>query len=121
MDMRKFALVPLLLALGACASQSNDDAPKGRVTLDEIREIRSDWAADQRSRASEAIVDGRSNALSRDLRSMWATIDRHMWNYSRTDPRVNFPTDRNYADVIWDETTAGVSANVTPFVPYLGR
>ncbi len=37
-------------------------------------------------------MDGRSNAIGRDLDNITALIDRHFFNYSVDDPYVNFPT-----------------------------
>ena len=37
--------------------------------------------------------DGRVNAWRRDLSSIVATIDRHLFNYSPNDPQVNYETN----------------------------
>lgn len=41
---------------------------------------------------------GRANAFGRDLRSIGVTIDRHFFNYSETDPYVNYESDTSYLD-----------------------
>ena len=41
---------------------------------------------------------GRANAFGRDLRSIGVFVDRHFFNYSETDPYVNFETDTSYLD-----------------------
>ena len=41
---------------------------------------------------------GRANAFGRDLRSVGVFIDRHFFNYSPSDPYVNYESDTGYAD-----------------------
>ncbi|MGA1524735.1 MAG: hypothetical protein ACO4CZ_12285, partial [Planctomycetota bacterium] len=63
--------------------------------------------------------DGRTNALSRDLGRIGSTINRHLFNYSSTDPYVNYETDENYFSTTFYSLGSGILTNVMPWVPGL--
>ena len=55
-------------------------------TLDAEYETAKFWRSVRQRR------DGRVNAFGRDLSRIQDLIDRHFFNYSTTDPYVNYPT-----------------------------
>lgn len=106
--MRTLAIVALVSLLGACSStESHSNAPNGssasdgRITLESIQEMRHNYENQRRLAAFDRRTDGRTNALNRDLGHITNTIDRHLFNYSPTDPYVNVPTDRTYGGTLF--------------------
>ena len=96
LSIHKLVLVAPLLLLSGC----NLTWPgQGRATSsDTIRNV-SDVAALQSSYDDKKYfgdvkrrADGRENAFGRDLDAITATIDRHLFNYSKDDPYVNYPS-----------------------------
>jgi hypothetical protein len=96
--------VPLALMLASCSSftwkgqrtgVTRDQSGRGIVSVEELRrgyESERFWSS------VKARGDGRINALGRDLGRVLDTIDRHVFNYSTTDPAVNHPTDLSVVD-----------------------
>lgn len=122
--MRKFALiVPLALALGACSqftweSRSGGLTPEaGALGLEDVQTLSTAYANERKWRDVRRTIDGRTNALMRDLGSFWSAIDRHLFNYSPNDPYVNFETDETYYSATLYSLGAGAGTNVLPWLP----
>lgn len=122
-DMRKFALIVLLaFLLGACRNFTWQNragmSPEARqMGLQDVSTLATEYANERKWRDVRRIMDGRTNALARDFASFWAVIDRHFFNYSPTDPYVNFETDENFYSTTVHSLGAGVSTNVMPWFP----
>ncbi|MGA0060104.1 MAG: hypothetical protein ACO3RU_10995 [Planctomycetota bacterium] len=116
--MRKFALLLPLALLGACSSWNNA-SNDGTVTVADVQSMASDYDRVQKWRAVSRTMDGRTNALSRDLGRIGSTINRHLFNYSSTDPYVNYETDENYFSTTFYSLGSGILTNVMPWVPGL--
>ena len=122
--MRKFALlVPLVLALGACsqftwesrgAGLSDDAATLG---VEDVRTLAAQYSTERKWRDVRRTMDGRTNALIRDLGTFWSAIDRYLFNYSPNDPYVNFETDETYYSATLHSLGSGVGTNVLPWLP----
>lgn len=120
--MRKFALlIPLALALGACGSftwQNRGPAdPNGAVGMQDVGTLAAQYANERKWRDVRRTMDGRTNALVRDLAAISSTIDRHLFNYSATDPYVNYETDETYYSATLFQAGSGVTKNVMPWLP----
>ena len=101
--MRNLALLLLLCCLPAC-SVSWEGQGSG-VTSDQASRDIVDVAALANSYEANAYFtdlrrrqSGRANAFGRDLRSIGVFIDRHFFNYSPSDPYVNYESDTGYSD-----------------------
>ncbi|HLU40554.1 MAG TPA: hypothetical protein VK081_14310 [Planctomycetota bacterium] len=100
--MSKFSALALSATLALFAScstftwrgQASDsgmaDPSRG---LKDMATLSSEYETEKFFAGIRRRMDGRSNAFSRDLDSITATIDRHLFNYSVDDPYVNFPTE----------------------------
>lgn len=120
--MRKFALIlPLVLALGACNNFTWQNraglTDEQQLGLEDVDTLAARYAGERKWRDVRRVIDGRTNALARDLGSFWATIDRHLFNYSPSDPYVNYETDENYWTTTLHSTGAGLGVNVLPWMP----
>jgi hypothetical protein len=71
------------------------DASRG---LKDVPTLTKDYETQKFFAGVRRRMDGRSNAFSRDLDNITATIDRHLFNYSVDDPYVNFPTEYDILD-----------------------
>jgi hypothetical protein len=94
--MRRLAFVPFAIVLGACslswsgqnARVTQEQAERGIMdveTLSARYENQKFWGGVRQR------MDGRANAWGQGLMNAWSTIDRHIFNYSWTDPYVNVP------------------------------
>lgn len=101
--MRNLALVMLFCCLPACSitwkggglgvtKEQQDRDIQDVYSLSNAYENRN-YFSGKRSRSM-----GRANAFGRDLDMIEATIDRHFFNYSDTDPYVNHETDTYMLD-----------------------
>ena len=103
--MRKTLLaLPLILGMASCANftwqgQGSDQSAGGRRVKD-IAELNRQYETTRLWSSVRARRDGRVNAFGRDLASLMDTLDRHLFNYSPSDPAVNFPTDLTLVDHI---------------------
>ena len=116
--MRKFALLLPLALFGACSSMDNG-SHDGTVTVADVQSMASDYDSEQKWLAVRRTMDGRTNALSRDLGRIGSTINRHLFNYSSTDPYVNYETDENYFSPTFYSLGSGIVTNVMPWIPGL--
>lgn len=123
--MRKFALlVPLaLLSLSACGSFTWEPHSAGlsrdahALGVEDVRTLAAQYSNERKWRDVRRTMDGRTNALARDLGGFWSSIDRYLFNYSANDPYVNFETDENYYTTTLYSLGSGVGTNVMPFLP----
>lgn len=92
---------------GRSGDTSTADASRG---LKDVATLTSEYETDKFFSGLRRRMDGRSNAFSRDLDSITATIDRHLFNYSVDDPYVNFPTE--YGPI--DHSLRSMVKTVTP-------
>ena len=101
--MRKILVaLPLAFLMASCSTMtwsgqgpSRSDSERGAIDVDELTrryETAKFW------RSVRARRDGRVNAFGRDLAAIQNTLDRHFFNYSVTDPSVNYPTDLTIID-----------------------
>lgn len=97
--MRKLALVLTLLPLAACSSfgwegqgagLSKDQKNRG---IKDVSSLSSEYSSQRFFRDVRRRSDGRNNAFGRDLMAIQDFTDRHLWNYNRNDPYVNYPSD----------------------------
>lgn len=97
--MRKLALAVMLMPLCACSSfgwegrgggVTEDQKARG---LQDVASLAGDYETEAFYRGVRRRMDGRNNALGRDLTSIQDFIDRHVWNYNKNDPYVNYPSD----------------------------
>ena len=121
--MRKLAILPLAFALGACSSfswsgqNSNLSDEDRSLGLKDVATLSREYSNSRDWQNYRRRVDGRTNALGRDLSSVFSTFDRHLFNYSDTDPYVNFETDENYfTTTVW-EVGSGIGRNTLPWLP----
>lgn len=92
---------------GQASEASAADASRG---LKDMATLTTDYETEKFFAGVRRRMDGRSNAFSRDLDNITATLDRHFFNYSTDDPYVNFPTE--YGPV--DHTLRTAVKTVTP-------
>lgn len=101
--MRLLALSLLLCCLPAC-STTWKGAGSGVTADQRARDIKDIYALTRAYETNAYFSDlrqrqmGRANAFGRDLRAIGVTIDRHFFNYSTTDPYVNYESDTSYLD-----------------------
>lgn len=101
--MRHLALLLLFCCMTSC-SMSWEGQAAGITSDQASRDIQDVSALANRYEASAYFTDlrrrqsGRANAFGRDLRSIGVFIDRHFFNYSTSDPYVNYESDTGYAD-----------------------
>ena len=113
----------LVLALGACSSFSwqgrnaNLSEQEAALGLKDVATLQAEFNKERRWNNLSRTIDGRTNALARDLDNIWSSIDRHLFNYSRTDPYVNHETDQNYFSAALSGVGTGVYTNVVPWMP----
>lgn len=95
---RTFAVLAFALALTSCKSFTwhgrggeidPDAAARG---LKGVAQLTAEYETERFWRGVRRAADGRANALGRDLSNIVETIDRHLFNYSWTDPAVNYET-----------------------------
>jgi hypothetical protein len=99
---RLLSLAPLVL-LAACQSftwkgQSAPSADEMARGVKDLPSLTTAYETDKFFSGVRTRMDGRSNAFSRDMDNIIATIDRHFFNYSADDPYVNFPTQYSILD-----------------------
>ena len=100
--MRKLALVlPLALLSFSCsnftwtgqgAGLTEDQAQRG---IKDVAALQSEYETETYWASVRARRDGRVNAWSQGFAHLQDTLDRHLFNYSPTDPYLNYPTDSN--------------------------
>ncbi|MEM7199416.1 MAG: hypothetical protein AAF628_04070 [Planctomycetota bacterium] len=105
--MRKLALLlPVTLLLGSCqtftwqgqgAGLTDDQVERG---IKDTKALVRGYETETYWRGVRARMDGRRNALGRDLGHVQDMIDRHIFGYSPGDPSVNFPTNLSTLDHI---------------------
>ena len=102
-SMSKLALI-LPLAL-MCSCQMTWRGQGGGVTPEQAARGIKDPTALVREYETESYwrgvrrrMDGRANALGRDLNSIATTVDRQFFNYSPSDPYVNFSSSVGTTD-----------------------
>jgi hypothetical protein len=122
--MRKLATVlPLTLLLGACSTFTWQGRNAGLTEGQRERGVKSidtlvqEYESENYWRGMRRTIDGRTNALSRDLGNISATIDRHFFNYSSTDPYVNFETNQTYFTGALHQGGSFVGVNTLPWLP----
>ena len=99
--MRKLAIVLTLLPLlGACknfgwggSNSSNLTEEQKRHGLKDVATLSSEHEQQVYFQSVRQRIDGRSNALGRDLGDIINFWDKYFWNYDRNDPYVNYPTN----------------------------
>jgi hypothetical protein len=102
--MRTLALSLLICSLSACSTATWKGHGEGLTPEQRRQDVKdiSALASQYESRAYFSDLRrrqmGRANAFGRDLRSIGVTLDRHFFNYSLTDPYVNYESDTGYTD-----------------------
>ena len=98
--MRKLAIVLTLLPLlGACKNFSwggtNDNLTEEqkRHGIVPVSTLANQHESQVFFASVRQRIDGRSNALGRDLGDIVDFWDKYFWNYDRNDPYVNYPTN----------------------------
>lgn len=98
------ALFASLALLTSCSTfswkgQGSEVAPTDAARgIKDVPTLNKEYETEKFFAAVRRRMDGRSNAFGRDLDSITATIDRHLFNYSADDPYVNFPTEYDLLD-----------------------
>ena len=96
--MRKFALVLALLPMAACSTFGWEGQGAGLTKEQQERGIKdvtalaNEYETQSFFRSVRRRSDGRNNAFGRDLMNISDFLDRHLWNYNKNDPAVNFPS-----------------------------
>jgi hypothetical protein len=120
--MRKSLIaLPLVLLMASCSTftwkgqrsgVTDDQAARG---IKDVAELTRQYETEKFWSSVRARRDGRVNALSRDFNRIQNTIDRHLFNYSPTDPFVNHRTNED----VWTTTgqfgTSVISRGLVPF------
>jgi hypothetical protein len=119
--MRKLASILSLTAIlgTACTWEPWHDVPPEQAELG-IKSVSTLQAEYESARSWSEVrgrMDGLTNALQRDLGNVFTTIDRHVFNYSPSDPSVNFPTTENFLSVTLFEVGTGFGGWVLPWIP----
>lgn len=103
--MRQLALLlPAAFLMASCSSFVWEGRGKGvteqqmRDGIPDITKMSDDYNDRAYWRSVRRRKDGRTNAFGRDLDKITDFIDRHLFNYSKHDPSVNFPTDSTMLD-----------------------
>lgn len=95
---RTLAVLALALALTSCKSFTwqgrggGVDPNAAERGLKDVAQLTSEYETERFWRGVRRAADGRANAIGRDLSNIVETIDRHFFNYSPTDPMVNYET-----------------------------
>lgn len=102
--MQKTALVLLLLPLAACSSFGWEGhgggltADQSKRGIKDVAALSSEFSSQHFFREVRRRNDGRNNAFGRDLMSITDFMDRHLWNYDKNDPYINYPSDTTKLD-----------------------
>ena len=96
--MRILALLAVLCLLTSCitwkgAGISTLSAQQQEMGLQDVNVLARNYEINKYWKDTRHRYEGRNNALGRGLGNIQATFDRHFWNYSRTDPYVNYQSD----------------------------
>lgn len=97
--MRKLALVLALLPAAGCSSfgweHKNTDASEAQTEggVKAVESLVNDYNSEQFFRDVRRRSDGRNNAFGRDLMAISDFLDRHLWNYNKNDPSVDYASN----------------------------
>jgi hypothetical protein len=99
--MRKLIVVlPLVALTWSCSnfgwrgSGTGVSEEQAREGIKDYYTLNSEYETEQFWKSVRARRDGRVNAFGRDLGRIQDIFDRYFFNYSPTDPYVNYPTQQ---------------------------
>ena len=120
--MRNLATLISLVVLCSCSWSWGGRYQPPSATDEEygtksVADLTAEFESEAFWRQWRYAANGRTNALKRDLGSIWSTFDLLLFNYSRTDPYVNHPTTDNYFSAAMGSIGGFVGYQVAPWFP----